>query len=246
MPEAAYRAFFIPTRHEARGLLKHLKISSKTTQGRTQIYQAKNTLVVLTGIGQALAHQAATLVLNQYPLQELWILGVCGASQIGFEAGDAFLAEEIIHEKGGAFLKSHALLLAKAQTHFDQIPQRCFRGKILSVDRVIESSENKIFLGQKHESLGLEMEAYAIAHLAQQKRIPFIEIRWVLDPAEYNIPPTQGFVNPSGEAEALAALKTFAKNPALTFQMFPFVQKVQKAIKNMNQFLHSYFEDGRI
>lgn len=253
MSESEYRAIVIPTRNEARGIFKYLQIRSKTSIGRTQIYSAvakssgEKILLILSGIGPVLAHQAAEILFKQYLIKDVWILGVCAATQTGYEAGDAFIAQEVCTENSiDSILPSHPVLLEKTKSLFHKLDQKFDFGKILTVNRIIENPVEKIFLGQKYGCLGLEMEAFPIAQQAQEKNIPFIEIRWVLDPAEYTIPSTHDFVDPSGEAKAFAAFKSFAKNPPLVLQMIPFVQKVQKALKNMNQFLHSYFEDERI
>ncbi len=253
MAESGYKAIVIPTRNEARGIFKHLQIKSKTSMGRTQIYSTESkstgekTLLILSGIGPVLASQAAEHLFKQYPVKDVWILGVCAATQIGYEAGDAFIAHEICSENTSEpILQSHPSLLEEAKTHFTKLTQRSHCGKMLTVNRMIENPSEKIFLGQKYDCLGLEMEAYPFAKSAHEKNIPFIEIRWVLDPAEYAVPPTQEFVDASGEAKTFAAFKAFTKNPPLAFKMIPFVQKVQRALKNMNQFLHSYLEDGRL
>ncbi len=245
-------AIFIPTRNEARGIFKHFQIYSKISDGSTQIYHAQtkprknNTLLILSGMGPQLAKQAVEKLLEIHAPKEIWLLGVCGATQIGYETGDAFIAQEIISEKTALSFKTAPHLQDRASRAFEKTTQRFHSGKILTMDRMVENSSEKISLGKIHDCLALEMEAYPIAQAAQQKNIPFIEIRWVLDPAEYNVPHVQAFVNSSGEVRPMVALKSFAQNPTLTFQMIPFVQKVQSALKNMNEFLHSYLEDGRI
>ena len=253
MTESAYKAIFIPTRNEARGIFKHLKILSKTRVESTQIYiaeskQSKNKiLLVLTGIGMSLAEKAIHTVLSLYTLQEIWLLGVCGATQIGFEAGDAFIADEILCEEiSKPIFKTNVSLREKASHVFARLSQRVHSGKILTVGRIVEEASQKISFGKVYDCLALEMDAYPLAKKAEELKIPFLEIRWVLDPADYEVPPTQGFVDSQGEAKPFATFKTFALNPKLGFQMIPFVQKVQIALKNMNEFLHSYFEDGRI
>jgi len=248
MGEPAYSAIFIPTRNEAKGMFKHLRILSETHQERSHLYEVEKksgerALVVLSGMGPALSRKAAQVALKKYPLRELWLFGLCGATQVGYEPGDAILAREIASEQEGApLLFSDSDLLAKAQRLFEKLSQTPQIGKILSVSRVIGHPSDKLALGQKHDCLALEMEAYPLAAMAREKRIPFIQLRWVLDPAESEIPPLD-FVDASGDPKALPALKAFAKNPPLLFKMIPFARQAQQALKNMNEFLHSYLED---
>lgn len=245
-------AIFIPTRNEAKGIFAHLKISSKTRVGRTQIYQAHSKgrrevfLIILTGIGPELAQMAAEHVFQHYNIKEAWLMGVCAATQIGYEAGDVFLASDVCSEHSDIVLKTDFELHQKAQKIFETLTQRTLSGKILTVQKIIESPEEKIFLGQKHDCLGLAMEAYPIALEAQKNNIPFLEIRWVLDPAEYKVPDVKDFVDESGNVKPLATFKHFIRKPQNIVFMIPFVNMVKTSLKQMNLFLHSFFEDGRI
>ncbi len=252
MAESAFKAFFIPTRNEARGIFKYLRIDSKTSIDRLHLYEArkKNSeekiLLVITGMGPELSTQAANYVFKSYKLQEAWLLGVCGASQIGYDAGDALIATEIASEDDSKpKLACSTSLITEAKKHFEKLSHRHEAAKIVTVQKVIDHPSDKIELGQKHDCLGIEMEAYPIAEAAREKGVPFLQIRWILDPAEYEIPPLD-FVDASGNPKPFATFKAFVKNPSLSIKMIPFARKVQIALKNMNEFLHSYFEDGNI
>lgn len=252
MAESGFSALFIPTRNEARGVFKHLRIDSKMSLGRLQIYEARKMkseekiLLVLTGMGPLLSEQAAEYVFKNYSLKEAWLLGVCGASQIGYDAGDAFIAQEVaLEDNSKPKLAGSATLIAEALRHFETLSHRHQACKIITVQKVIDHPSDKIELGQKHDCLGLEMEAYPLAEAAFKKGVPFLQIRWVLDPAEYAIPPLD-FVDASGNPKPFATFKAFATQPSLSFKMIPFARKVQIALKNMNEFLHSYLEGGNI
>jgi len=199
------------------------------------------------GIGIELATKAAKYVFDHYPIGAAWLLGVCAATQAGHHSGHSFLATHLCMEDSSLqILETNSQLRLRAEILLKKASFPLFHGKILTVNRVIEKAEEKMNLGKKHDCLGLEMEAYPVALEAQGRKIPFLEVRWVLDPAEYEIPPVKNMVDESGNAKAIAAFKQLVLKPQLAGQIFPFMIKVRQALKPMNQFLHSYFEDGTI
>lgn len=134
-------------------------------------------VLVANGPGPKLAGRAADVVReNGKGLEGLVSIGFCGALSPALELCDIFVATEM-HDVARALRvpRSHSC-------------ERYKTGKLLSIDRVAYTADEKKALHQKTGAAVIEMEAAALATRAMEWDVPFYAIRVVTDTAEESFP----------------------------------------------------------
>ncbi len=148
--------------------------------GHARLWQSGwgDVAVVLCGVGQKRARAAAERVCMLFQPDLLLSLGTCGAGGDGLRVGELLLAESVVY-KGQA--------IATTGPHTDEMGRRlagrlAFRtGEVETVDRPAFSR-----LGLRTTTLGVEMEAFAIAEVAARHGLPLLVVKAASDviPAE--------------------------------------------------------------
>ena len=134
-------------------------------------------VLVANGPGPKLAGRAADVV-REYgkELEGLVSVGFCGALSLALEPCDIFIANEM-------YDVSHALSVPRSHSC-----ERYKTGKLLSMDRIAGTAEEKAALHQKTGADAIEMEAAALVARAQEWKIPFYAVRVVTDTATEGFP----------------------------------------------------------
>ncbi|HLD74916.1 MAG TPA: hypothetical protein VJB34_08465 [Bdellovibrionota bacterium] len=144
-------------------------------------------LVVQSGIGMDRAARATQAALELINPSCIVTIGFCGATRRGLKVSDIVISQKLIfnHSEESQSYESNAQLIEVAESISKPKP---LVGTTLTTHRPIYRSEIKQALGQRTNALALNMEGHAVACVAKQANIPFIEIRSVLDMAEEDLP----------------------------------------------------------
>jgi adenosylhomocysteine nucleosidase len=136
--------------------------------------------VILTGMGQTYALEAAQRVLPERP--DICIsTGLAGALQGGYRPGD-ILAARLVSEVGEPVaVASHRELLSAAKECGARQIERFATSPTL-----VTRADQKRYLGAQAEAV--EMESYVILAEAARCGVPAVAIRAISDSAEFNIP----------------------------------------------------------
>ncbi|HYL35940.1 MAG TPA: hypothetical protein VEV17_08520 [Bryobacteraceae bacterium] len=134
-------------------------------------------LLVANGPGARLAGRAAD-VAKEYgkELDGLASVGFCGALSAALEPCDIFVATEI-------HFVAHALSVPLSHPS-----EHCKTGKLLSMDRVASTADEKAALYRETGAEAIEMEAAGLAIRAKAWSVPFYAIRVVTDTATESFP----------------------------------------------------------
>ncbi len=119
-----------------------------------------------------MAAQAVEGVLARERVSAVLSIGTCGALDSTLVRGEIFVATEIRCARSGRVFGAWRPECARA----------CRTGVLLSVDRVIRTAEEKASLICR--GAAVEMEAAAVAALAERHSLPCGAVRVVLDTAE--------------------------------------------------------------
>jgi nucleoside phosphorylase len=246
-------AFFFATPSEARGLKKQLLLRSRTLLGPSVFYWGhprsspeENLLIVETGIGPKLAERAARYAFSYFKIDSAILLGVAAATHHELRVGESILASEM----GSSFqnredwLKPDSSLRQKIKELLKKCDLPFREGPILTVDHVVRSSEEKMQQGSEFGALALEMEGAFIAREAQVHSVPFVQVRWILDPVDSPLPPVEGWINERGETRWGGLMKAVVKRPKLIWELPPLAVHAQQALKPLNQFLQKWFAES--
>ena len=188
-------------------------------------------LVVQSGVGMDRASRATQAALELITPSCIVTIGFCGATRRGLKVSDIIISQKLIfnHSEDSQFCESDSQLIELAQTI--QKPKPLI-GTTLTTHRPIYRSEIKQALGQRTNALALNMEGHAVACVAKNAKIPFIEIRSVLDMAEEDLPhPFEDLKLPYFKRQFMN-LKMMRHATRARKTLTPFVIKFLQAFKN--------------
>jgi adenosylhomocysteine nucleosidase len=131
------------------------------------------TIGVANGPGPALVRQAAETALDNVSPDVVVSIGFCGGLNPDLRPGDIFVAERL----------RCAEPAAEYAVKTPATDRDAFHGTLLSVDRVVATSEEKNSLWAEGCD-AVEMEAAGVAAVAAERRLPFYCIRVVSDTSE--------------------------------------------------------------
>lgn len=245
-------ACFFATEIEAKSLIKKLKIISKIYLKSSSFLLATlnshpylSFLIAQTGIGNQSAKMAAQYVFDHYSVSEAWIFGLAGGTFKKTAPNTALVATQIgnIDCLKENWITTDLSLKNEAVKILSQTSQKNILGPLLTVKNVIHSSEEKISLGIDKGVIGLEMEAYPIASIAQKAKVPIMEVRFVLDEADYSLFETEKFVKESGEWSPASTFSALVQNPKIILKLPIFLKKVIQSSQELKKFLEAWLKE---
>lgn len=146
---------------------------------RLRFYESDRAVVVCGGIGRRAARSAAEAAVRVYKPQLLASVGFAGS--LGkMKVSEAFLAAKVIEASGG---KTYS---ARRGT-----------GILLTADKVLGRKE-KHALAERFAGDAVDMEAAAVAEVAEQAGLHFFAVKAISDELEFPMPPMDRFVDSRG------------------------------------------------
>ncbi len=172
---------------EAGGLIDRLagvvRIDGEGFVAREGGLDGRRLVVIESGAGcQAAARAARSLIQGHRPR---WIIsaGFAGGLDDRLKHGDLLLADEIIDADRHAL----AIDFKLARESCESMPH-LHVGRLLSVDRVIEKSQEKRALGSQYAALAVDMESMGVAEVCRDEKIRFLSVRVVTDAVDRTLP----------------------------------------------------------
>lgn len=157
---------------------------------------SKQLIVAETGVGRIPAGQVAEEVIRCHKPTWLISAGFAGALQDGPRRGHIVMAETIVDTAGNELetgLKLDARTLAGQPS--------LHNGRLLTVDNLVRTEEEKRKLGEQFSAVVCDMETAAVAEVCRRNKTRFLSVRVVTDRVDDQLPP---------EIESLLGQKTFA------------------------------------
>ena len=169
-------AFIASEAGEFAGLLRHCKQVARLNWPLDFAHSAnlngQPVILAANGPGPKLAARAAEVIKEHHDLKGLVSIGFCGALNPALSACDIFVANQL-----------HGVAQPLGVPRSETRP-----GKLLSIDRVAATAEEKRTLFEQTHADAIEMEAAALAAKAQQWQIPCYAIKVVTDTASETFP----------------------------------------------------------
>jgi adenosylhomocysteine nucleosidase len=213
------------------GLLRHTEQVTRLDWAldfaRRARLNGKPILLVANGPGPNLAGRAADVAKEHEELVGLVSTGFCGALDPALQPGDIFVASEVLIPHRNSIAAQPA---GSART-----------GKLLSVDRVVSTVEEKAKLRGAGAD-AVEMEAAAVADRAQKWNIPFYAIRVVTDTASESFPlDFDRMRDAHGRFSRAKILRAAFRHPAV----FPELVRLNRTCKRAAQALGDFIANTR-
>lgn len=183
------------------GGLEDLLSGVVATQGtgfvaRQGTLKGRHVVLIEAGVGPLAAARGTQALLAGH--RPAWVIsaGLSGALDPRLKQGDIVMADSITDGEGHRlsidFKISPEAVAATPGLHV---------GRLLTVDRIVRSPEEKRTLGQQHECLAVDMESWAVGEVCRQAKTKFMAVRIVSDAVDRELP---------ADIERLARQKTHA------------------------------------
>ncbi len=188
MEEAVEQIVRIVAAHplEVKELRKSLDYSSSTATNGVFILQDIRVGIVICGVGQ---EQIGSTLYPLFQKEEMpsliFNVGFVGALDSRIDWGRFILCDRIYRLDQGClhkdFFISDPPLLKKAQQYLGDRSIKGQIGSLVTVDKACADSESKKRLFGKTKAAVVDMEAYYLAQIAAEKKVPFLSVKIVSD-----------------------------------------------------------------
>ena len=112
------------------------------------------------------------------------------------------------------------------------------------MDRVVRLREEKQQLGRRHDALAVDMEAFAVAEVCQERHVELLAIRAISDAVDDELPPDIGklLAQQSFAGQLGAAVGSIFRRPATVKDLFNLHQSALASSSRLAKFLGMLIE----
>jgi adenosylhomocysteine nucleosidase len=137
--------------------------------------------LVVAGTGRKAARRAAQLLIDGH--RPTWVIsaGFAGALDPALARNSILFATEVVAEDGPRWAID-VTIPPEAES------QRIRAGRLLTVDRIVRSANEKAALRAKYQADAVDMESSAVAAVCGERQVRFLSIRVVSDEAGTDLP----------------------------------------------------------
>lgn len=168
-------------------LVKSWPSSKLTHEGREfTFYEAEYAVAVCAGIGSEAARRAAEAVMVKYSPQLIISAGVAGALVSDLHVGETIFPAIVTDTQDGSRHESGI--------HSAPMGQSSLGRTVLATYPVIASVAQKHQVAKSYGAHAVDMEAAAVARVAEKHGLPFIAVKAISDDLSFEIPEMNRFI----------------------------------------------------
>jgi adenosylhomocysteine nucleosidase len=204
---------------EVAPLVRGWPIRTVSNREGTSIWESDRAIVVCAGMGRERVTRALELAESRGRLESIISVGYAGALRAGMQPGKAYWPAAVIDgQTGERFECSHGNGTLVGE------------GTLVTTDHAVGRDE-KLELAARWNADLVDMEAAAVARLAQLRSLPFRALRAVSDRVDDNVPDLGAFTDERGGFRE----SSFARYVALHPWLIPTVMKLGKQSAQASQ-----------
>jgi adenosylhomocysteine nucleosidase len=190
--------------------------------------------LIETGVGRKAAAAATNDAIALHRPDWIISTGFAGSLNPTLRRGHILMADEVVDTEG----RGLALGLQVDRAAVEASPS-LHTGRLLTVDRLIHSAEEKQSLGSKHRALACDMETLAVAEVCQQQRVRFMSVRIISDAVDEELPKEIGRLldQKSMAAKLGAATGAIFSRPSSVKDMWKLKEDAIKTADRLAKFL---------
>lgn len=158
-------------------------------------YMGNKLINVCCGIAKVNAALCAQVMTDSFKPDNIINAGIAGGMNSAVKVCDIVISTEVLpHDLDQHFLrdyppycgifKADERLISAAERVCGEQGVKCFRGRIVSGEAFISSSEVKADIQEKFDPYAVDMESAAIGHCCFMNDMPFVSVRCISDNAD--------------------------------------------------------------
>lgn len=229
---------------EAGGLIDALENAVTTRYAtfveHTGLLRGRQLVVVEAGIGQPAAAAATAEVIALHQVRWVISAGFATALDGSLRRGHIVMAEEVADLHG-----HHIRVEVHVQRESLVGNPGLHLGRILTVEHVLRTAEEKHRLGSNHAALCADMETLGVLEACQQRHVPCLSVRLITDAADDELPhEIERMLDQKSLAGKLgAAAGAIWKHPGTIKEMWQLKEEAIKASDRLAKFLCGVVEN---
>lgn len=199
---------------EVRSLVKHWRASEAEHAGRRfRFFENDQAVLVCGGIGPEAARRAAETVIVLYSPEVVYSVGYAGALDPNFTVGHLISPGRVLNASDGS-----SVVIASGD------------GILVSYSQIATPGQ-KFKLRESYGALAVDMEAAAVARAAEARGMEFRVLKVISDEANFDFPPTDGFVDSDGRFQEMRFALFAAVRPWLWRRVIRLARNSDRASK---------------
>jgi len=228
------------------GHLSKEKISKGKAWSGT--WQGEPLWLVVTGVGPASIRKTVSPLVQSGRFCGILSIGYAGALKPSYRVGDIVIPEEVrfLPPLSGQSHQPDPDLFRAVTETAQRKGWSVHTQPMLTSERVISSSEEKISLGKTHLAGSVEMESSVLAEMCRKASVPFLVVRVISDEASFDLPDDMAFLEHWRQRRYVRVAAYLIPRPLLLIKLLRFFRSVRRASRNLTQFLVDCVLDGRI
>lgn len=182
------------------------------------------------GMGRKAARKATRALLDAHAPKWILSAGFSGALHPELRIGDIVVGQSLVDETGQEL---------RLDLKMGDDPKRGLRvGRLLTVDRIVRTVEEKRLLADRHQALAVDMESFVVAEMCREAKVNFMAVRAISDDLSADLSPEiLTMVGPSGAVRLGAALGALWKRPGSMKEMWRLREQGNMASERLALFL---------
>lgn len=210
---------------EIGGLIKGMEVMRTYRKDRAHFFDGKldgrSVIVGFTGIGAEATFKGLKMLRELVKIDTVIGVGYAGALAESLETGSLILASEILRASGdkieATFNADDSLLSVCRKTLAED--KMLEEGRVITLKNALTDPEQKREAAQKFGAIAVDMESAALAAFCEDRQIPFIVLRAILDPVSVKVPDPSEFLDREKRISKRKILKYVAKNPQAIWEL---------------------------
>ena len=124
-----------------------------------------------------------------------------------------------------------------------QLPPGVHAGRLVVVDELVRTTEEKAALSEAHDALAVDLESLAVAQVCRDRGVGFMAVRVISDDLETDLPPEIHSVLAATPGRRVgAALGSLFKRPGSYKDLLKLREQARFAAERLAQFLDGVIE----
>ena len=198
-------------------------------------YDEARVAIVESGPGFARARRATQAVLEAHTPAYVVSCGFSGGLRPELKLGHIVMANAITDTHG------HDMRLDFSPPK--QLPPGVHAGRLVVVDELVRTTEEKAALSEAHDALAVDLESLAVAQVCRDRGVGFMAVRVISDDLETDLPPEIPSVLAATPGRRVgAALGSLFKRPGSYKDLWKLREQARFAAERLAQFLDGVIE----
>jgi len=198
-------------------------------------YDDARVALVESGPGFARARRATQALIEAHTPRYVVSCGFSGALQPELKIGHIVMANAITDTHG------HEMPLTLSMA--EQLPAGVHAGRLVVVDELVRTPDDKKTLGETHDALAVDMESLAVAQVCRDQGVGFMAVRVISDDMETELPlEIHSMLAATPGRRIGAAIGSLWKRPGSYKELWHIREQARYAAERLAKFLDGVVE----